>query len=200
MLFSHNGRAESAGYRQDYKGRGKRVEAGPRAGRIYTIADVKVDPISFFNVLWRFRRWANYLDADTIIEGGDYVPHAVEFDSSFSEIVEAMALTIAQTLNAEGLRSPRARAGVTGQCSSMRSTRARSSGAARRSGTPGGAGRRATVRRGVDGHPGRAPAHRERRSLNERASGAVEQAEDAARPGRLEPLIPSLDRGHMSLS
>jgi Recombinase len=111
MLFSHNGRAESAGYRQDYKGRGKRVEAGPRAGRIYTIADVKVDPISFFNVLWRFRRWANYLDADTIIEGGDYVPHAVEFDSSFSEIVEAMALTIAQTLNAEGLRSPRARAG-----------------------------------------------------------------------------------------
>jgi len=80
-------------WRQHYKNKKKRIEAGPRAGKIYATADVKVDPVSFFNVLWRFRRWANYLDADTIIEGGDYTPHAVEFDSSFSEIVETTALT-----------------------------------------------------------------------------------------------------------
>ncbi len=69
-----------------------RIPSGPRAGKIYTIADVKVDPVSIFNVLWRFRRWANYLEADTIIEGGDYVPHAVEFDKSFNEINETTAL------------------------------------------------------------------------------------------------------------
>lgn len=79
-------------WRDQYKGKRRRLPSGPRAGKIYTIADVKVDPVSVFSVLWRFRRWANYLEGDTIIEGGVYTPHAVEFDQTFNDISETTAL------------------------------------------------------------------------------------------------------------
>jgi len=79
-------------WRDQYKGKRRRLLSGPRAGKIYTAADVKVDSVSVLNVLWRFRRWANYLEGDTIIEGGDYTPHAVEFDQSFNDINETTAL------------------------------------------------------------------------------------------------------------
>ncbi len=91
-----------------YKGKKSRIPSGPQAGKIYTIPDVKVDPVSIFNVLWRFRRWANYLEADTIIEGGVYIPHAVEFDTSFNEINETTALVcehiLRSYLGTNGLR------------------------------------------------------------------------------------------------
>lgn len=79
-------------WREHYKGNKKRrLPSGPRRGRMYRIADVPVDPVSLFDVLWRFRRWANYLEADTIVEGGEFQPHAVEFDECFNEIMETTA-------------------------------------------------------------------------------------------------------------
>lgn len=79
-------------WREHYKkNKKRRIQSGPRKGRMYRVADVPVAPISIFDVLWRFRRWANYLEADTIIEGGEYQPHALEFDGCFNEIMETTA-------------------------------------------------------------------------------------------------------------
>jgi hypothetical protein len=79
----------------DLRRRRKRIPAGrPRAGRLYTRADVRVGTVSVFDVLWRFRTWANYHEGDTIIEGGEYVDHAVEFDARFNEIVDTTAVLI----------------------------------------------------------------------------------------------------------
>lgn len=87
-------------WRDRYKGNKKRrIGTGPRKGKMYRIQDVPVDPIAIFNVLWRFRRWANYLEADTIIEGGgDFLPHAVEFDEAFNDIVETTAAVFEHVL------------------------------------------------------------------------------------------------------
>lgn len=86
-------------WREHYRRKKKRrIPAGPRKGRTYRIADVPVDPVSIFEVLWRFRRWANYLEADTIIQGGDFLPHAVEFDEAFTEIIDTSALLLEAAL------------------------------------------------------------------------------------------------------
>ena len=72
---------------------------------MYRIPDVPTDPVSIFDVLWRFRRWANYLEADTIIEGADFQPHAVEFDECFNEIME-MTATICENVLCRYLGRP----------------------------------------------------------------------------------------------
>jgi hypothetical protein len=86
-------------WREHYRRNKKhRLTAGPRKGRMYRVADVPVDPVSIFDVLWRFRRWANYLEADTIIEGGEVQPHAIEFDECFNDIMETTATTFESIL------------------------------------------------------------------------------------------------------
>lgn len=85
-------------WRGHYKGKDRRIPKGPRAGRLYRIVDVPVDPVSIFDVLWRFRRWANYQEADTIIRGGEYEPHAVEFDTCFDLIIETSASVVEHVL------------------------------------------------------------------------------------------------------
>ena len=77
----------------DLRRRRRRIPAGQaRAGRLYTRGDVRAGTVSFFDVLWRFRRWANYHEGDTIIEGGEVQDHAVEFDARFNEIMDTTAL------------------------------------------------------------------------------------------------------------
>jgi hypothetical protein len=70
---------------------------------MYRVADVPVDPVSIFDVLWRFRRWANYLEADTIIEGGEFQPYAIEFDDCFNNIMEARQLSRSRASSAATL-------------------------------------------------------------------------------------------------
>jgi hypothetical protein len=86
-------------WREHYKGNKKRrIPSGLRKGRMYRVTDVPTDPVSIFDVMWRFRRWANYLEADTIIEGGEFEPHAVEFDGCFNEIMETTATVFENVL------------------------------------------------------------------------------------------------------
>jgi hypothetical protein len=44
-------------------------------------------------------RWANYLEADTIIEGGRaFLPHVLEFDEAFNDIVDTTAAVVEHAL------------------------------------------------------------------------------------------------------
>jgi hypothetical protein len=70
----------------------ERLKEGPRRGKRYRVADVKTGRVSIFDVLWRFRCWANYQAADVIIEGADTLAYAAEFDESFNHIVDATSI------------------------------------------------------------------------------------------------------------
>lgn len=50
-----------------------------------------VGKVSVFDALWRFRRWANYQEAD-------FERHASEFDNCFTEIVGATAVVLESVL------------------------------------------------------------------------------------------------------
>ena len=83
----------------DYKGnRKRRIPEGPRRGRMYRVADVPVGFVSFFDVLWRYRKWANYKEAQALIEGQQYDPHIDEFDVAFGEIVETTSAALEHVL------------------------------------------------------------------------------------------------------
>jgi hypothetical protein len=56
------------------------------------LADVRAGIVSVFDVLWRFRTWANYHEGDTTIDSGEYQDHAVEFDARFNEAVDTTAV------------------------------------------------------------------------------------------------------------
>lgn len=82
-------------WRAHFKGNKKRrIAGGPRKGRLYRVADVPVGLISFFNVLWRYRRWANCEEAQALTEGQDYPPHTDEFDAAFGTILENTAAVL----------------------------------------------------------------------------------------------------------
>ena len=84
----------------DLRRRRRKIPAGqPRAGRLYTRADVRIGTVSIFDVLWRFRTWANYHEGDTVIEGGEYPNHAVEFDARFNEVTDTTAVLTERILS-----------------------------------------------------------------------------------------------------
>jgi hypothetical protein len=77
---------------REYRGKKqRRISTGPRQGKRYRIRDVRIGRLSFFDIMWRFRTWANYREADTIIEGGEFETWAVEFDDVFNTIIESTA-------------------------------------------------------------------------------------------------------------
>jgi hypothetical protein len=85
--------------REHYRRNKKRqLTAGPRRVGCTVVADVPGDPVPIFDVLWHFRRWANYLEADTIIEGGEAQPDAIEFDECFNDIMKTTATTLESIL------------------------------------------------------------------------------------------------------
>jgi hypothetical protein len=55
--------------------------------------------VSFWDAIWRFRRWANYLEARALLEGQEEGP-AIEFDSSMNLVLMCSMAVLERVLAA----------------------------------------------------------------------------------------------------
>ena len=86
-------------WREHYKGKGKRNPTGhPRAGKPVRTSDVRVGIVSFWDVLWRLRKWVNYKEAEAMLEGQD-IEGAHEFDAVLNSILTTSATVLENLLN-----------------------------------------------------------------------------------------------------
>lgn len=86
-------------WREHYKGKHKRNPAGhARAGKLVRTSDMQVGVISFWDVLWRLRKWVNYKEAEAMLEGQD-LEGAHEFDAALNSILTTSATVLENLLN-----------------------------------------------------------------------------------------------------
>ncbi len=79
-------------------GKGKKHKQGPRAGKRILQKDIKAGTISFWDVLWRMRKWVNYKEAQALLEGQERPDHVEEFDESLNSILTASAAVLEHIL------------------------------------------------------------------------------------------------------
>jgi hypothetical protein len=60
---------------------------------------ISVGYISFWDALWRIRRWANYLEAQALLEGQEETP-AIEFDASINLVLMCSMAVLERVLSA----------------------------------------------------------------------------------------------------
>jgi hypothetical protein len=80
-------------------GKGKKHRPGhPKAGRRILIADVRAGSISFWDVLWRMRKWVNYKEAEAVLAGQESLDYVEEFDDLLNEILAASSAVLERFL------------------------------------------------------------------------------------------------------
>ncbi len=82
-------------------GKKKKHKPGhPKAGKAILIKDVTGGAVAFWDVLWRMRKWVNYKEAQSLLEGQDFVPYVEEFDATLNSILTASAAVVEHLLYA----------------------------------------------------------------------------------------------------
>jgi hypothetical protein len=81
-------------------GKGKKHKPGdhPRAGKRILKKEITVGMISFWDVLWRMRKWVNYKEAQALLEGQERLDHVEEFDEALNSILTASAAILEHIL------------------------------------------------------------------------------------------------------